>query len=153
MKDPDKEFEKIIEKEKPHHLVYFKVIFLLVIIFMGMGIFKYFSENVNISLKEKKVHSASKTLESIKDLPTQLTKNEIINSFTKELEKNPEAKKILNFKDQILGVASDESGIKEGGIVSNLEDMFYDNTVLNVLQKIISNLPEKQQDRLLEKVK
>jgi hypothetical protein len=152
MKDPDLEFEKIIEKDKPHYFVYFKVVFLLILIFLGMGIFKVFSENTVLSAKELQDQNSSKTISALQNIPNNIMGNDFITSLQNEFFSNSIVRNIFGVKEQILGIASEEAKLQEKNFVGSFIDNLYDSTILNFLQEIISNLPQNQQERLIEKI-
>ena len=132
--------------------MYFKVVFLLILIFLGMGIFKVFSENTVLGAKELQDQNSSKTISALQNIPNNIMGNDFITSLQNEFFSNSIVRNIFGVKEQILGIASEEAKLQEKNFVGSFIDNLYDSTILNFLQEIISNLPQNQQERLIEKI-
>jgi predicted PurR-regulated permease PerM len=151
MRTEEEELDKIINKEKPHYVVYIKIVFLLTIILLGMGIFKVFSDQIAQNVQNQ-AHATSKTLDSILGISTDLSNIPAIGAVSDQITKNEATKKVLDVKNYVSQIASSGGTQSEKNIMTGLVDRIYDNTILKVLQDIISGLPQDQQDRLIEKI-
>jgi hypothetical protein len=72
--------------------------------------------------------------------------------FSDQITKNEATQKVLDVKNYVSQIASSGGTQSDKNIMTGLVDRIYDNTILKVLQDIISGLPQDQQDRLIEKI-
>lgn len=140
----DEKLKKIIEKEKPYKVVFFKFFFLLTLIITGVFSYALFSA------KDYKIQALpsieSQTLYSIENLGSDLFSALKISDAKDTVFKNETVAQVLGAKEIVT-----KNAINAESITSPVVNKIYDNTVLNVLEQIVRSLPKEQQQRFLNK--
>jgi hypothetical protein len=152
-----KKTKKVREEEEEEltvpFLVYFKGLFLLLIILSGMVLFQRVSSEAG---KDSKKQDTSSSISFTEGLKKRVSKEQLAATFENEVKTNvyynQAVSKIEKEREYVLGEATKAATqvVKKGQ--KYFFDYVYDATLGKLMEQMIKQMPDDAQERLIKKV-
>lgn len=148
MEYTDEDLEKLLEKEKTPFTLYFKVFFLITIVSIGAVFIHIYAQREPIETDE----TGSKTLESVLGVKEEIFGTETVLGLKDEVEKDGVLSALNTVKKEVQTEAAKTASQTVDKTADSTVNYLYDKTILQVIEKMIQSLPERQKAQFLDKM-
>jgi|GEM_PF-2374406 len=146
----DEDLEKLLAKEKPPFIVYFKAFFLLFIVGGGMLFVNYLAQNRPAQAPDAR--PTSRTLETILGAKDEMLNDKALSDLNTAFQKKGSAAVLGALADDITSEATKATNQAFDKTTDSAVSYVYENTVVKVVEKMIDSLPENERTKFREKM-
>lgn len=131
-------------------VVYIKFFFLLLLI-LG-GVLAVHAWNARKTESKNPVSSPSKTLETILGAADEVPGARVVKRFAEESSHGNVLSAVSEVGNSLQKTATEAAGQAVDRATDHTVDFIYDNTIVQVIEKMIQSLPERSRDTMIERM-
>lgn len=146
MEYTDEDLEKLLEKEKTPFSLYFKVFFLIGVLVAGGIFIQMYAKNEPVPSDD----TGSKTVEAVLGMKDQVLGNKKIQDLKNEVTNEGIFTALNTVKSDVQGEATKAADQTLDKTTDSAVDYLYDKTIVQVIEKMIQSLPERQRTQFLQ---